>query len=398
MPSDAARILIAGGGIGGLALAIALSRRGIASTVFEARPRFDEAGAGIQIGPNGVRVLRSIGVADRLAPLAGKPRSILVHCAMSGSLLTELPLGDWIAARHGAPYWTLHRQDLHAALLATAETSPSIEIVTGAPVARIARCAAGVEAGTQSGATRTGRALIGADGLWSAVRTHVVGDGSGDLPFSGKTASRTVLPAARVSAGIPTASVGIWLGPSAHVVHYPVRDGAEIALVVILDEDWQGREWSSPASREFLLERLSGRSTRLRALVEAGEPWRKWALFDPPPFATWSRGPVALLGDAAHPVLPFLAQGGVLALEDAAALAALLDADSGPIDDTLQRYQQARKARADRVRNESRNNGRIYHSCGPAAVARDLALRLVPPALLMARYDWLYGWRAPGDA
>ena len=212
--------------------------------------------------------------------------------------------------------------------------------------------------------------------------------------FSGQTAARAVLPAASVAGDLDTSVTGVWLAPDAHVVHYPVRAGNEIAVVVIRVERWQQSGWSAPVSRDELLASIKGFAPRLgRALGQAPE-WRRWALLEAPPLPTWSAGPVTLIGDAAHPVLPFLAQGGSLALEDAVTLAAAIAATPDDLASAFRDHAQSRLPRTTAIAAKARRNGRIYHLGRPAASMRNLGLRLLPTKRLMASYDWIYGWRA----
>lgn len=390
-----APILIAGGGIGGLALSIALARQGRRSVVLEQRPTFSTAGAGIQLGPNGVRVLQRLGVAEALRPMVGVPEAIRVHDGRSGRTLAELPLGDWIAARHGAPYWVAHRGDLHSALLAAATSAREVTLRTGFAVDAYGISADGVRVvnGDRNGAH--GAALVGADGLWSTVRRQLH---PGCVPiFAGATAMRTVI-AADAAGVLRMPAVGVWLTPGVHVVHYPVRGGADIAVVVITAEDWQGREWDAEADAAPLLARLAGFHSGLVDVLAGVRDWRKWALHRLPAPPAWSVGPVTLLGDAAHPMLPYLAQGGVLALEDALVLASCIAAQPGDEPGALQAFERLRRERARRVQRASRRQGRIYHLPPPLSWARDAVLRLAPGARLMAGYDWLYGWGADAQA
>jgi salicylate hydroxylase len=384
-------VLIAGGGIGGLATAIALARHGIASRVLERRAQFSEAGAGIQLGPNGVRVLQRLGVEADLAPFVGWPREIRVFSGGSGATLTRLPLGDWIEVRHGAPYWVAHRQDLQSALLEAARRSDLIELATGFDVGRFAEADGAVRAEAESGTSLEGRALVCADGVFSRSRS-LVSQGA-RLRFAGKTAARAVLEAAAAPL-LDAEAVGVWMAPDAHVVHYPVRAGREIAVVVILDEDWQEEDWSAPADIAKLHDGLARFAPALRTALAAAKDWRRWALFDGDPLDTWSRGRVTLLGDAAHPLLPFLAQGGSLALEDAVTLAEALAGAANNVEGALAAYEKARRSRTARVMSAARLNGRVYHLSGVAALARNAALRVVPPKRIMAGYDWVYGWKA----
>lgn len=384
-------MLIAGAGIGGLALAIALARRGIGSRILEQRREFAEAGAGIQLGPNAVGVIRRLGVAAHLEPCAERPECLHVFEGRSGTRLAEMPLGEWIAQRHGAPYWVAHRADLHAALLKTAAALRPIEIIPGFEVASFGSDGEGAMACSPEGEAHAGALLVGADGLWSSVRTGLWPGWA--LPYSGKTAARALVERARAPAGFAAPSTGVWLSPAGHVVHYLVRDGREIAVVVILAQEWPGVGWGIPTDRDSLLRRLGSFAPRLRDFLALAADWRSWPLYDPTPLPRWSQGRVTLLGDAAHPVLPFLAQGGGLALEDAETLAAALQISPTDPAGAIARYEQIRRPRAERMQRASRRNGLIYHLRGPAGLARNFALRLLPGHRLMAHYDWVYGRR-----
>jgi len=384
-------ILIAGGGIGGLALALALAQKDRSSIVLEQRDAFATAGAGIQLGPNGVRALQRLGVADALRPLVGEPQAIHVHEGRTARTLATLPLGAWIAARHGAPYWAAHRGDLHGTLLAAATAEPRIALRPGFALAALEQTQVGVEATSAGGEAVAGRALVGADGLWSSVRQAVCPTPAPQ--FVGATATRAVIPAAQAGA-LRAPVVGLWLTPGVHVVHYPVRAGAEIAVVVIAGEDWRGREWEAEADRTLLLAQMRGFHTGLTEVLAGVPQWRKWALYRLPPLPRWSVGRIALLGDAAHPMLPYLAQGGVLALEDALVLGDCLEAHPGDEASAFRDFEAQRRARAQRVQAISLRQGRIYHLAPPLSWARSAVLRLMSGAWLMAGYDWLYGWRS----
>jgi len=384
-------VLIAGGGIGGLASALALARKGIASHILESRPQFGAEGAGIQIGPNGTRILQDLGVSEALEPHAGVPEAIAVRDGVSGANLARLPLGHWIAERHGAPYWVVHRGDLHKVLVEAADAEPLISLSTGAAVAGVEVSDGKVAVATASGERISGRALIGADGLWSTVRAVVVPEVA--PCFAGKSAARSVLNLDDAAPELRRPEVGIWLFPDAHVVHYPVSGGRALAIVVIVANTLCGEDWSAPVTPQWVAQRLPPCAAALRDLVATPKSWRRWALHRLPSLSTWTRGPVTLLGDAAHAIVPFLAQGGVLALEDAAVLADALQASGSDPAQAFQLYERRRRPRALKVAQASLQNGRIYHLSGLPARARDLALRALPPELLMARYDWLYGWR-----
>jgi 2-polyprenyl-6-methoxyphenol hydroxylase-like FAD-dependent oxidoreductase len=391
---EPAPILIAGGGIGGLALALALAKTGRRSTVLEQRTSFGAEGAGIQIGPNGVRVLQGLGLAEALRPMVGVPDALEVHRGHTGKTLAVLPLGRWIAERHGAPYWVVHRGDLHAVLVAATLAEPRITLRPGFELATVAQRAE-VEAGSADGEIAAGAALIGADGLWSSVRRAIHPD---RLPLSvGATASRTVIPAAQAGL-LASPVVGLWLRPGVNVAHYPVRGGSEIAVVVIAREAWTGKEWDAEADKAALAKVLAGFHASLAEPLSAAATWRKWGLHRLAPLPSWSAGRVALIGDAAHPMLPHLAQGGVLALEDAIVLADCLAARPGDEAQAFTEFEAKRRRRTARVQAMSRLNGRIYHLPPPMSWARDAVLRLLPGEWLMSRYDWLYGWRADTPA
>jgi salicylate hydroxylase len=383
-------ILIAGGGIGGLALALALAKIGRGAIVLEQRAALAAEGAGIQIGPNGVRVLQQLGVADALRPLVGEPDALSIRDGASARRITSLPLGTWIAARHGAPYWVAHRIDLHRALFEAAERAPRVSLRCNFAVSSIHRQGDGVRAASRDGEEVTGAALVGADGLWSVVRNEVCP--SHALRFAGATATRTVIPVA--SAGrLSEPVVGLWLTPGVHVVHYPVRGGTEIAVVVIARESWQGTDWEALADRHQLMAHLARFHPSLVDVLSGSVQWRKWALYRLPELPHWSSDRITLIGDAAHPMLPYLAQGGVLALEDAAVLARCLAANAGDEARAFLTFEGLRRRRAARVQAASLRNGRIYHLPPPLAWARNGVLRLAPGAALMAHFDWLYGWR-----
>jgi salicylate hydroxylase len=388
-------ILIVGGGIGGLAAALALAKRGRACHVIEKRSSFGDDGAGIQIGPNGTRILALLGVASDLEPLAGQPHGLRVMDGTTGQQLTRMPLGSWIKARHGAPYWTFHRADLHTALLNAVQTSPLIRLSMGMTVDRIRDTGQGeVEAVTAAGSALPGEALIVADGLWSTAREQASGEPP--LQFAGKCAFRSVITAADLPNGLTREDTHIWLSPSAHVVHYPIRGGHELAIVVILQDRDAGQSWGVDVLPAALQSRTAQFPAALRDLFKSAPQWRGWSLYRATRVTSPARGRIALLGDAAHPILPFLAQGGVMALEDAIVLAHLLaTAEPGKVPAALQAYASERRSRIKKVVSASEQNGRNYHMSGMTAAVRNMVLTSSKPESLIGRYDWLYGWTPP---
>jgi salicylate hydroxylase len=279
-------------------------------------------------------------------------------------------------------------------LLAAAAAEPRITLRPSFALTSVQQTGKGVQVASAGGETIAGRALVGADGLWSSVRQAVC---PSMLPqFVGATATRAVIPAAEAGR-LAAPVVGLWLTPGVHVVHYPVRAGAEIAVVVIAREDWQGRDWEAEADRTLLLAQLRGFHAGLTEVLAGAPLWRKWALYRLSPLPRWSAGRITLMGDAAHPMLPYLAQGGVLALEDALVLGDCLDAHPGDEASAFCDFEARRRARAQRVQAMSLRQGRIYHLAPPLSWAREVVLRLTPGAWLMAGYDWLYGWRGDLD-
>jgi salicylate hydroxylase len=384
--------VIAGGGIGGLATALALARCGIASQVCERRPEFPEEGAGIQIGPNGVVVLRHLGVADFLQDRVATPDVLSVRDGATARELTRLPLGTWIATRHGAPYWTAHRKDLHAALRQAAEREPLIALATNVEITSYEDDGHRVRAASRDGKTLEASLLVAADGLWSSLRAGISGDRAPKPAPLGKAAFRTVIDAGRLPTELTPNAVHIWLAPGAHVVHYPVNAGRNIAMVVIADSSTH-ESWDAPASSHTVREKIRNFAAPLHSLIEDAHDWRCWSLADAPRLERWTTGRAALLGDAAHAVPPFLAQGAVMALEDAVTLASELANTKNGIDASLRAYERVRRDRVARVAEVSRRNGRIYQMHGPAALARNTVMKLAPPSHVMSRFDWLYGWR-----
>ena len=392
--SSLEKVLVAGGGIGGLATALALARRGIASSVLERRLLFGEDGAGIQIGPNGTRILEALGVADGLKARVTAPDALRILDAATARPLATFPLGRWMAERHGAPYWVAHRRDLHNALLTAAERQPLIRIRMGFDVTAVDEAPDGRVTATSANADEApGDALIAADGAWSVLRGRVF---SGDGPvYSGKCAVRAVLPIDDVPDELHRTEVHLWLGSDVHVVHYSVSAGHAVALVAIFDDRRVASDWSAACDPAWVSGRAAGFAPLLRELLARPDAWRRWSLMTLPHAPRTAQGRLALLGDAAHPVLPFLAQGGVMALEDAMVAADALAADPGHPARALEAYAAARRSRVRRVARMSRMNGMIYHLGGPLASLRNTALAQIPPDRFMKSYDWLYGWTPP---
>jgi salicylate hydroxylase len=389
-------ILIAGAGIGGLTAALTLSRVGYRVVVAEQAATLSDVGAGIQLSPNATRILQSLGVAERLAATAVVPEGLSIRSARSGAEIAYMPIGRGIEFRYGAPYWMLHRGDLQAALADAVSEQPDVVLKLGTRMEDFAIHAKGITAQLRDSRGVTDEripAVIGADGLWSTARVQL-GDKSKPT-FRNRTAWRALLPASAVPDEFRQPVTRLWLGRDAHLVHYPVRGGTLVNVVAIVRDRWNAPGWSAPGARDELLRHFPRErwAKPARDLLETPDSWLKWALFDRSESGFGGHGPVTLIGDAAHPMLPFLAQGAAMAIEDAAILARCLASPALEAEPALRRYEAIRQARVRRVQQEARANSRTYHMSGPAALARNLAMRIMGGERLRARYDWIYDWR-----
>lgn len=388
-------LLVAGGGIGGLAAAVGALRAGWEARLFEQAETFSEVGAGIQLGPNATRILRewSLLQGDLQRQVVAPPR-LRVRDGVDGAQLGTLQLGAAMEQRYGAPYLTVHRADLQAALLAAAREGGT-RLHPGCRVEAVDQDAAGVAVRTTRAKGVEGEALVAADGVWSGLRAEVAGDGppqpSGHLAYRGLVRQQD-LPAA-----LRSEEVTVWLAPRMHLVTYPLRGGEWLNAVCVVEGTQPGdpRSWDHAASQAQLEAALGPVCTEARERIASVPSWRLWVLHARPPVASadaMARGRIALLGDAAHPMRPYLAQGAGMAIEDARELQrALAVADDRLVDvpTALRRYALNRWQRAARVQERSRRNGTIFHATGTLRIARNAAMRALGERLL--DQPWLYG-------
>ena len=394
-------IIVAGAGIGGLTASLALARAGFRVIVLEKAERLEETGAGLQLSPNASRVLVDLGLQPRLAFRAVTPDAISMMSARGGGEIARIPLGDAARFHADAPYWVIHRADLQAALQAQVNDTADIELRLGCQFEDVGTHSKGLTVVQRSGMARHEElavGLVGADGIWSAVRHHLFPDVQ--PRFSGLIAWRGTLDATQLPREYTSRRVQLWMGPNAHLVAYPISGARQINVVAVVTGTWNRPGWSEPGEANEVKGGFASAGWHAvpRMLIGAVDGWKKWALFTVPDGGEWTKGAVALLGDAAHAMLPFAAQGAGMAIEDAAVLAKCLGEThkaAGPsIPTALKRYASLRRSRVARVQRAARQAGRIYHLASPLAFARDLVIKALGAERMLARQNWIYDWRA----
>ena len=389
------KILIAGGGIGGLAAALACARPGTEVSLFERAAVFAEVGAGVQLSPNVVRVLHSWGLKQALDAVVSVPQQLQIRSAVTGAELGVLRLGDTIQARYGAPYLTVQRSDLHHVLLGELMRQDQVPLSLNSALEGFSQSDEGVTLRLRDGSTVQGDALVGADGGFSLVRQRLLNDG---VPTpTGQLAYRALVAQDSLPVHLRSQHVTAWLGPQLHVVQYPVRRGEYLNVVAIVHGALTGdlADWDHSANAPQLQRLMASTAPALQELMAAIPFWRLWGLSIRPPMAgahEQAKGRVALLGDAAHPMLPYLAQGAGMAIEDALVLSQVLH-DAGPttgeaIPDRLARYASQRWQRNARVQARAIRNGKIFHATGPVRLGRNAAMKVLGERLLDV--PWLY--------
>jgi len=387
--NDSLPILISGGGIGGLATAYALSLKGFPVRVFEQAEEFRELGAGIQLGPNIFRAMERIGLKDQLSADAWEPTNLQMRDGLTGDLITNMPLGQDIRERFGQPYMVTHRADIHGVFLRACQNSNLVTLENNAHVEDYVDNGKTVTLTMKDGEKIEGRALVACDGMWSQIREKIVGDGKPRV--SGHIAYRGVLKREEVPDDLWSPDVVLWAGPKTHFVHYPLRRGELYNLVAVFHSDTYVEGWNAEADPVELRERFKGQRPEVQRLLDKINVWKMWVLCDREPVKDWTKGNVALLGDAAHPMLQYLAQGACMATEDAVCIAEQAAAQPNDLPAAFLAYQQQRYLRTAQVQIMARVYGEFYHARGPTAELRNNMLRGRTKEQAYDGMAWLYG-------
>ncbi|CAM4102148.1 3-hydroxybenzoate 6-monooxygenase [Comamonas aquatilis] len=384
-------VLVAGGGIGGVAAALSLARLGYAVKVLEQSPELGEIGAGIQLGPNAFAAFDALGIGELARSRAVYTDEMVMHDALDERLVGRIPTDAGFRQRFGNPYAVIHRADIHRSLLEGAQAHGNIETLTATRITRVEQNGDTVTVYDQHGVAHVGQALIGADGVKSVVRQQHVGDAA---RVSGHVVYRAVVEKADFPQDLRWNAASIWVGPNYHLVHYPLRGGEQYNVVVTFHsreaEEWGVRE----GSREEVQSYFQDCCPRARQLIDLPKSWKRWATADREPIGQWTFGRTTLLGDAAHPTLQYIAQGACMALEDAVTLGQALKHCQHDWPATLQLYERSRIARTARVVLSAREMGRIFHAKGVERLVRNDLWKGRQPGRFYDAMEWLYGWTA----
>jgi salicylate hydroxylase len=388
--ADTEPIIIAGGGIGGLATAMGLVQKGFRSIVLEQASQLGEIGAGIQLGPNAFHAFDYLGVGETARAMAIYIDSLRLMDAVAGDEITRIPLDDTFRKRFKNPYAVIHRGDLHGVFLKACMAHELIELRTNSKVTGYEQDGTSATAILENGEKLTGCALIGADGLGSNIRKRLVGDGAPRV--SGHTTYRSVIPVEEMPEDLRWNAATLWAGPKCHIVHYPLTGWKQFNLVVTCHNDAPEPVAGKPVSHHEVRKGFEHINPVARQIIDRGKDWKLWVLCDRDPVANWVDGRVALLGDAAHPMLQYFAQGACMAMEDAVCLSAEMEAQSGNIERVLPAYNARRFLRTSRVQLQSRLIGEnIYHPAGAHADLRNVIMRAKTPDDWYNSIEWLYG-------
>jgi len=384
-------VIVAGGGIGGLAAALALVRRGFHVKVLEQAPEIGEIGAGIQLGPNAFHAFDALGVGDKARARAVYTDYMVMHDAIDETLVGRIETGEAFRERFGNPYAVIHRVDVHLSLLEGAQETGRVAFLTSTRVERVEQDADGVTVFDQHGNAHRGVALIGADGVRSVVRQQFVGD---PARVTGHVVYRAVVDKQDFPKDLQWNAASLWAGPNCHLVHYPLRGGEQYNVVVTFHSRKQ-EEWGvTEGSKEEVQSYFQGICPRARQLIDLPKSWKRWATADREPIAQWTFGRVTLLGDAAHPTTQYMAQGACMAMEDAVTLGEALRVHDNDFAKAFDLYQRSRVARTARIVLSSREMGRLYHAKGVERLVRNDLWKGRPQERFYDAMEWLYGWNA----
>jgi len=385
-------IAISGGGIGGLAAALALHQRGFRVDLFEQTAEFKEIGAGIQLGPNVFKMFERLGIMEQVSSRAAFPDNLAVMDSITGESIVAIPVKGGFRERFRHPYALIHRADLHTVLLEECHRCSGISLNAGQKVMGFTDHGSRVDLEIADGTKREAAALIGADGLWSMVRERIVGDGPPRV--SGHIAYRAVLPIAEIPEHLRLNNMTLWAGPKCHLVHYPLRGFDLFNLVAVFHSERYVEGWDSRGDPEELHRRFEPVVPDVKTMLEKVNAWRMWVLCDREPVREWSAGRVTLLGDAAHPMLQYLAQGAGMAIEDAVVLAEVLAEEvrtgQGDYASAFREYQDRRYLRTGRVQLSARLYGEFYHAAGASREIRNQYLLDRSAEEARESMAWLY--------
>ena len=383
------KIIIVGGGIGGLATALALAQKTFDVIVLEQANQFKEVGAGIQLGPNVFKMFKALNLIEPVEELAVFPDALVMRDALTANAITRIPINTAsFKKQFRFPYGVIYRPDLLNILKQACDRLPNINIIFNKRVVKTEQTPIKAFVICEDHTSYEAQAVIGADGLWSEIRKNILGS---EAPrVSGHIAYRAVLPIDDVPESSRNNEVTLWAGPKTHLVQYPLHRGEIMNLVAVFHSDRYEEGWDVYGESSELHERFSGQHTYVLDLLAKINSWKMWVLCDREPVKNWSNGRISLLGDAAHPMLQYLAQGGCMAIEDAICLADNLDKQSGDIIGALQSYQNDRYLRTARVQLTARFYGDVYHAAGPTAELRDLTLGGRTTDQAYAGMKWLY--------
>ena len=387
--SEQLPVIVAGGGIGGLAASLALVRQGFKVVVLEQAPEIGEIGAGIQLGPNAFHAFDALGVGEKARSRSVFTDELIMHDAIDASLVGRVPTGEAFRKRFGNPYAVIHRVDVHLSLLEGAQETGKVEFHTSTRVERVEQDETSVTVTDQNGKTYRGIALIGADGGKSVIRTQFVND---PPRVTGHVVYRSVIDKAEFPKDLQWNAASIWVGPNCHLVHYPLRGGEQYNVVVTFHSR-NKEEWGvTEGSREEVQSYFTEICPKARQLIDLPKQWKRWATADREPIGQWSFGRVTLLGDAAHPTTQYMAQGACMAIEDAVTLGEALRVNNNDFIKAFDLYQRSRITRTARIVLSGREMGRIYHAKGVERLVRNSLWKGRTPEQFYDAIAWLYGW------